>query len=145
MRTFLKNTAFLLAYMMMSPVANAESSQQVGDYVVHFNVLSTESLPPKVAKAYGIKRSKNRGFLNVSVLKKGSGFEGVEAKINVIAVNLVGQLRTLDMRKITEQNAVYYVSEFSVSHLERFTFTITVTTADNITDKIKVKHQFFTN
>jgi len=145
MRFFFKNTVLLFVWIVMSFAANAESSQQVGDYVVHFNALSTESLAPKVAKAYGIKRSKNRGFLNISVLKKGSGFEGVEAKINVTAVNLVGQLRALEMRKITEQNAVYYVSSFSVSHLENLKFTIKVTTADNTTAKIILRHQFFTN
>jgi len=143
MRLFIRN-AILLLTLMLSAVANAESSKQAGDYIVHFNALSTESLLPEIAKAYGIKRSKNRGFLNVSVLKKGSGFYGVEAKIKVIAVNLVGQLRTLDMQKITEQNAVYYVSSFAVSHLETLKFKIIVTTPDDKTTEISLKHQFYT-
>jgi len=135
----------VLALLFMSGNAFAESSQQVGNYIVHYNALSTEFLPPNVAQTYDIKRSKNRGFLNISVLKKGDNYEGVEAKVEVYAVNLVGQLRTLDMRKITEQNAVYYISDFAVSHLERFTFKIKVTTAENRTINIKLKHQFYTD
>lgn len=135
----------MLALFLISGNALAESSEQIGDYIVHYNALSTESLPAKVAKAYDIKRSKNRGFLNISVLKKGDNFESVEAKVEVTAVNLIGQLRTLDMRKITEKNAIYYISDFSVSHLENFTFKIKVTTPEYRTINIQLKHQFYTD
>ncbi len=135
----------LLALLLMSGHALAESSQKIGNYIVHYNALPTEFLPAHVAKNYDIKRSKNRGFLNISVLKQGDNYEGVEAKVEVYIVNLVGQLRHLDMRKVTEKNAVYYISDFSVSHLERMTFKIKVTTAENRTIDIKLKHQFYTD
>lgn len=125
--------------------ALAESSGSVGNYIVHYNALSTESLPPAVARAYGITRSKNRGLLNISVLKKGGGFQGVEAVIDVSATNLTGQLRNINLRKIEEQNAVYYISEFSVADQETLDFAIKVTTADNASGSFKLRQQFFTN
>lgn len=140
LRTLIFSLAFLLA-----PLASAENSKAVGDYMVHFNALSSESLPPSVAKAYGIKRSKNTGLLNISVLKKGGSFQGVEADIEVHATNLTGQLRKLSLRKITEQQAIYYISEFSVAHRETLDFDIKVTTADNSTGNISLRQQFFAN
>jgi hypothetical protein len=131
--------------LMFQSMALAESSQSLGDYIVHYNAISTESLPPAVARAYGITRSKNRGLLNISVLKKGAGYEGVEAKIDVSATNLTGQLRNIELRKIQEQNAVYYISEFSVADQETLDFSIKVTTADNQTGNMKLRQQFFSN
>ncbi len=144
MKTIIKSIICALLLGLHS-LASAESSQVVGDYVVHFNALSTESLPPAVARAYGITRSKNKGLLNISVLRKGGNFEGVEAEIEVSATNLTGQLREINLRKIQEQNAIYYISEFSVADQETLDFSIKVTTADNKTGNMKLRQQFFAN
>jgi len=130
MKTIIKLVIFTIAFGFNS-IASAESSKAIGNYIIHFNALSTESLPASVARAYGITRSKNRGLLNVSVLKKGGNFEGVEADIKASATNLTGQYRNIDLRKIEEQNAVYYISEFSVTDRETLDFSINVKTADN--------------
>jgi hypothetical protein len=137
--------ALLSLFIGFQSLAFAENSQPIGNYIVHYNALSTETLPPTVAKAYGITRSKNKGLLNISVLKKGAGFQGVDADINVSATNLTGQLRNIELRKIVEQNAVYYISEFSISDRETLDFSIQVKTADNQTGNIKLRQQFFTN
>jgi len=100
-------------FLNFQSIAFAESSQTVGNYIVHYNAISTESLPPAVARAYGITRSKNKGLLNISVLKKGAGFHGVEATIDVSATNLTGQLRDIELRKIVDQNAILYQSDYS--------------------------------
>ena len=46
------------------------TSTDIGDHVVHFSAQSTDQLPPEVARAYNIVRSKNRAMLNVSVLEE---------------------------------------------------------------------------
>ena len=51
----------------------AASDADIGDHVVHFSAQSTDQLPPEVARAYGIVRSKNRAMLNVSVIDKETG------------------------------------------------------------------------
>ena len=144
MKTLSTILLMVLASLSHLP-AWAETSQPVGDYIVHYNALSTESLPPAVAKAYGITRSKNRGLLNISVLKKGGSFAGVSADIDVSATNLTGQLRDIGLRKIEEQAAVYYISEFSVADRETLDFSIQVTTPDKAQGSIKFRQQFFSN
>jgi len=52
---------FLFSILVaLTSTAHAENSQDFGDYVVHFNALNTNHLPPTVTREYGIKRSKNR-------------------------------------------------------------------------------------
>lgn len=135
----------LLMFGLISTPLHAENSKALGDFIVHFNALSTESLPPKVAQAYGIIRSKNRGLLNVSVVRKDGLAGGVEADIKVRATNLTGQLRNIELRKIQEQDAIYYISDFNVADRETLDFFITVTTADQQTGNMSLRQQFFAN
>ncbi len=144
MKNIIKITIITLL-LSFHNIALAESSKAVGDYIVHFNALSTESLPPSVATAYGITRSKNKGLLNISVIKKGSNFEAAEAEIDVSATNLTGQLRTIELRKIKEQNAIYYISVFSVANQETLDFSIKVKTPDGKLGNISLRQQFFAN
>lgn len=125
--------------------ALAENSQKIGGYIVHYNALSTQSLPPSVARAYGITRSGNRGLLNISVLKEGGGFSGVEAKLEARATNLTGQLREITLRKVQEQKAVYYISEFSVANQETLDFSVKVTAPDGAVGFVKFRQKFYAN
>lgn len=121
------------------------SHVDIGDHVVHFSALSTDQLPPEVARAYNIVRSKNRAMLNVSVLQDGSNTP-VTADVTVKTVNLTGQLKNVTMRMIQEQEAIYYIGETPVANRETLIFDITVTPdgVDNATD-VRFKRQFFTN
>lgn len=118
----------LLVCALAAPAfALAQQSQDFGDYVVHYNALNTNLLPPQVAQAYGITRSPSRALLNVTVLKKVMNNPGtpVSASITASAVNLTGQMRELKMREIREpEGAVYYVAELPVHNLETYQFTI---------------------
>lgn len=119
-------TGALLSLAAMA--AQAEQAQDFGDYVVHYSALTTEMLPPDVAKAYDIDRSKNRALLNITVLKKVIGNPGtpVEAEVTAEATNLTGQLRTIDMRVVREDKAVYHLGTLSVSDEETFDFDVRV-------------------
>ena len=74
------------------------TSVDIGDYIVHFSAQSTDQLPPEVARAYNIVRSKNRAMLNVSVLRE-SNNSPVPAVVTVKTVNLTGQLKRVADRK----------------------------------------------
>lgn len=106
----------------------AATSADIGDYVVHFNAQSTDQLPPEVARAYNIVRSKNRAMLNVSIIRK-SDNTPVVAAVTVKATNLTGQLKNVTMRKIEEPGdsaAIYYVGDTAVANLETLIFDIGV-------------------
>lgn len=127
--------------------ARAESSQDFGDHVVHFNALTTDLLPPKVATEYKIKRSGNHALLNVVVLRKVLGAPGqpVTATVTGTATTLTGQQRELNLREIREPNAIYYIADFSVGNEETLNFRLDVR-PEGETDSYQVqfRQQFFT-
>ena len=120
-------TSLLLSITLVFPLtAAAENSKDFGEYVVHFNALATDLLPPKVARDYHITRSRNRGMVNITVLKKvlGSPGQPVHARVEARAENLVGQARDIRLREIREGKAIYYIGEFRVAHEETLKFTV---------------------
>jgi hypothetical protein len=131
----------------LSWAAQAENSQDFGDYVVHFVALSTTDLAPSVTREYDIRRSKNRGMINIAVLQKMLGTTGaaVPAKVSASATNLAGQKREIDLREIREGTAIYYIGEFPIAHEETLRFRVLVEPEDqNETHEVNFKQQFFT-
>jgi len=119
----------LLGTLFFSVPAPAQQSQDFGNYVVHYNALNTNLIPPPVAQGYGIKRSSSRALLNVTVLKKVMDTPGtpVSAAVTASATNLTGQLRELEIREIRDsEGAIYYVAEFPVHNLETYRFEVAV-------------------
>ena len=123
----------------------AASDVDIGDYVVHFSAQSTDQLPPEVARTYGIVRSKNRARLNVSVLKQDTTI-AVTADVTVRTVNLAGQLKNVTMRKIQEQEAIYYIGETGIANRETLIFNISITPegATEASD-VSFTREFYTN
>jgi len=121
------------------------TSTDIGDHVIHFSAQSTDQLPPEVARAYNIVRSKNRAMLNVSVLEEATN-SPVAAAVTVKTVNLTGQLKSVTMREINEQDAIYYIGEVPVANRETLIFDISVMPdgSDESSD-VRFKRQFFTD
>jgi len=124
----------------------AEASSVSADgFTVHFSALSTDQLPPEVARQYNIVRSKNRAMLNVSIIKQEDGSSGT-GNVTVKTVNLTGQLKNVNMRKIQEQEAVYYIGEIPVANSETLVFDISVTPEGQERPiEVRFKRQFYTN
>jgi hypothetical protein len=126
----------------------AQQSQDFGDYVVHYNALNTNLIPPQVATAYGIKRSSSRVLLNVTILKKVMGAPGtpVQAEVVASATNLTGQRRDLEIREIKDsEGAVYYLGELPVHNMETFNFVVEATpSGENQPLTVKFLQQFYT-
>ena len=121
------------------------SDANIGDHVVHFSAQSTDQLPPEVARAYNIVRSKNRAILNVSVLREEDG-TAVVAQVSVKTVNLTGQLKNVTMRQIEEGDAIYYIGEVAIANRETLVFDISVTPeGSQIVSDVRFKRQFYTD
>lgn len=129
------------------PVAQpaGATSVDIGDHVVHFSAQSTDQLPPEVARAYNLVRSKNRAMLTVSIIAKSTN-NATTAELTVKTVNLTGQLKNVNMRTITEGEAIYYIGETPIANRETLIFDISITPEgiDTATD-VRFKRQFFTN
>lgn len=117
----------------------------IGDHVVHFSAQSTDLLPPEIARAYSIVRSKNRAMLNVSVIEAATE-SPVTADVIVKTVNLTGQLKNVTMRKIEEGDAIYYIGETPVANQETLIFDISVR-PDGVerASNVRFKRQFYTD
>lgn len=117
----------------------------IGDFIVHFSAQSTDQLSPQVAQAYGIVRSKNRAMLNVTVLNEADN-KAVPATITVKAANLTGQLKDITLRRINEQDAIYYIGEVAVANRETLIFDLGVTPEGMArASTVRFKRQFFTD
>lgn len=125
--------------------AAGESSTDIGDHVVHYSAQVTAQLPIEVARLYDIVRSQNRAMLSVSVISKDTG-KSVPAVVTVKTVNLTGQLKTVNMRRIDDEDAIYYIGETSVANRETLNFDLSVTPEG--TDEpanIRFQREFFTD
>jgi len=145
----LRYLPLLLAYVLWAPFsAVAENSTTAGGFTVHYNALATADLTPVVTRAYGIKRSKHRGMLNVSVIKKQEGATGTPVLAHVAAEikALTGQNARLSMREIKEQGAIYYIGEFPIRNEEKVDFVIKVMPeGTSETFVVHMEQQFFTD
>jgi hypothetical protein len=122
-----------------------ESMKNIGGYVVHFSAQSTDQLSPEIARAYNIVRSKNRAMLNVSILREADNVS-VEADVQVKTVNLTGQLKNVTMRKVPDQEAIYYIGETPVANRETLIFDITVRPEGvDTASEVRFKRQFYTD
>jgi hypothetical protein len=145
-----KKYVMLFVFSLLAAVSNvsfAENSQDFGDYVVHFNALNTTYLPPTVTREYDIKRSKNRGMVNITVLYKTLGTAGtpVTAAIKAEATNLTGQKRDINLREVREGPAIYYIGDFPITNEETLRFHVSVKPEDQKeTYEVNFKQQFFT-
>ena len=125
-----------------------ESSKDFGAYVLYFNALLTDQLSPEIAREYGIVRSKSRAMLNVSIHRKlDSGMtEAVTGAVAASAVNLNGQLKTMTLREVREETAIYYVGELAISDGEVLIYTVDATPSNEPGQSrftVRFKKQFF--
>jgi hypothetical protein len=136
----------LLAGLGLGP-ALAENATKIPGYTIHHNAITTDQLTPDVARSYGIQRSRNRGLLNVSVIKDVPGTTGTAATATVKATsrNLQGLIRELPMREVRDGTAVYYLGEFPVEHQETLSFTVQVRPQGETTSyTAELSQEFFT-
>jgi hypothetical protein len=138
----------LLALALVPAAVQAENATSVGDYVVHHNAFTTSTLRPEVARAYDVPRSKNRGMVVITVLKRvmGTTAEPVAATIRGDAYNLSRQNRGVQFREVNEGNAIYYLATFRVDNEETLDFNLEVQPQGR--DRpihVEFRQQFFTD
>ena len=145
---YILSIIFLAGLFIIPGKAEAQQAQDFGDYVVHYNALNTNFIPPQVAQGYGIKRSSSRALLNLTVLKKVLDNPGtpVSAQVTASGTNLTGQRREIETRELREsEGAIYYIGEFPIHNLETYNFNIEVKVEGEDTPLVvKFRQQFYT-
>jgi len=138
----------LLATLLLSSIAavsHAEISQKFGPLEIHYNAMTTDELSPEVARANKIDRSKTRGLVTMSVLKRNpvGAPSPVPAKLTVYVTNLNQQLANVEMREIKEGTAIYYLGEFRVNPPDTLKFTASIEVAGEPKIEMVFKQKFY--
>ena len=141
----MKRLLAALCLCSLATVAHAEIMQKFGPFEIHYNALTTDSLLPEVARNYKIERSKTRGLVTMSVLKKNKlgALTPVPAKVTVYVTNLTRQLANVNMREVREGAAIYYLGEFRVAPPDTLTFTATVEVPGELKQEMTFDQKFF--
>ncbi|NKI35029.1 DUF4426 domain-containing protein [Wenzhouxiangella sp. XN79A] len=117
--------AVAAALLLAAGAAPAQQAERFGPYEVHYNALNTNLLTPEVARAYGIQRAGTRAMLNVTVLHTEDN-RAVPATVTASATNLTNQRRSIELREVRDQEAIYYLGTFRVTDEEWMNFSIEV-------------------
>ena len=139
-----------LLILLMHPLENLQAQQAstFGDYEVHYSAVNSDFISVQVAQSYDIKRSPNRALLSIAILDVSKAELGLPVKgtVTAQATNLIGNRFEIEMREIIEQQeAIYYIGEFSIHNLETFRITVNVTPINQaVPFEVKFQKQFYT-
>ena len=137
------NVVILLLLATFSTISQANNMKKLGNMNVHYIALNATFLTPKIAKAYGIERSRYNGLVNISVLdntKKGTPAKTVSIKGK--AQNLAGQNKTLEFVEVKEGESIYYLAQVKYSNEETIRFDLTISDGEE-TQSLKFSQKFY--
>tara|TARA_B110000444_G_C18579461_1_gene473251 strand:+ start:64 stop:516 length:453 start_codon:yes stop_codon:yes gene_type:complete len=141
----LKTIFLTLFFIVNCSTVFAEQSKQFGPYTIHYSVVNTTFLTPKVAAAYNITRGKKRAMVNIAIREKTPELQS-RAKAAIVtgrSWDLI-QGQKLKFREIREKNAIYYIADVRFINEEFRWFEISVISNPNKPPHIfKFKQQFY--
>ena len=127
--------------------ASARQSQRFGPYELHYSVVNSTFVDPKVAASYQITRGKDKAFLNLAVREHvGDRSEGRPMQLKGRSWDLLGRSGELEFQEIREGQAIYYIAQFEFSNEEWRHFEIFFRPEGATeTYTFKHKHQMYEN
>ena len=139
-------TAGLFVLVLLALPVQAQQSEMFGPYELHYSVVNTTFLDPKVAAAYGITRGEKRAILNLSVREHvGESTEPRSMMLKGKTWDLI-QNQPLEFQEIKEEQAMYYIAEFKFINEEwRFFEVYFRPEGADETYTFKLKHQLYIN
>ncbi|MBT5387742.1 MAG: DUF4426 domain-containing protein [Porticoccaceae bacterium] len=122
MKTLILSLGLLLAgvsYAVEEPLY-----KQHGDYSIFYSAFNSSFIAPDIAVANNIVRGKDKGIVNIAMVKDlGKGEEG---EVTGTVSNILQQTQTLEFVAVREQNTVYYLAPFEFDNEDFLTFKIRV-------------------
>jgi hypothetical protein len=119
--------ALMLFLLLVPRHSQGQSTQDLGDYVVHYSAISTQQLPADAAAQYGIERAGNRGLLNIAVQAKRGDTAMVRANVSATVSDLTGHAQPVRFHETSENDAFDYLGEFPLNGSGSYVFTVNVT------------------
>jgi hypothetical protein len=143
----MKYLPLLIALLCISGQTGAQQSEMFGPFELHYSVVNTTFLDPKIAATYGITRGEKRAILNLAVREHlaDGGTEARTIQIKGRTWDLI-QNQFLQFKEIREGQAIYYIAQFKFINEEWrfFEMDFRPEGADQ-TYTFKFKHQLYIN
>lgn len=125
----MKLAVTLIAMLLAMPglAAAQQRVEDFGEYQIHYAAFPSTFLPPEVAAANDLRRSKSIGIVNIAIMTEGEegGLKTVAGQVEGKVLNDVRQPTFLAFRRIREGEAVYFIAEYQYREGELMTFQIT--------------------
>jgi hypothetical protein len=105
---------------LFGSAANAQLSERFGPYELHYSVVNTTFIEPRVAAEYGLARGSRRAIVNLSLrehLEDGSTVAR-EMDLEGHSQDLTQSRIDFDFIKVVEGPAIYYIGEFTFINRE---------------------------
>ena len=119
----------LLASAVFSEPVKQSHVEQHGELKIFYSAFDSSFLTPEIAVAYNFVRGKDRGLVNIAVVKTLG--KGIPAKVTGVVKNIFQQTQQLEFVAIKEQSTVYYLAPFEFENEDLLTFKINVTAGDS--------------
>ena len=105
----------------------AQSPQRFGDLLVYHNTFNSSFLQPDIAAATGLQRGPRQGVVNIAVQRNSAdGPQAVDARIQGTVKNLLQQTTPLQFIRVKEQEAVYFVANYTAGQRGLLQFEVKV-------------------
>ena len=104
-----------------------QSPQRFGDLLIHHNTFNSSYLQPDIAAAAGLQRGPRQGVVNISVQRlTDEGMQVVDARLEGTVTNLLQQSTPLQFIRIQEQDAIYFVANYTAGQRGLLQFEVRV-------------------
>ena len=113
-----------LASVTTASAADENFYKQHGDYKIFYSAFGSSFLTPEIAVANNIVRGKDKGLVNIAVVKELG--TGTSAKVTGKVFNILQQTQFLEFTAVREQDTLYYLAPFEFDNQDYLTFEITV-------------------
>lgn len=130
-----------LLALLLADGARAERMQRLGGYEVHYSLIPTLMLKPEIAAGYGISRGRDRALLNLSIIDPDQG--PVQVSLQGTARDLLGLVRPLEFREVTEGQAVYYLATLRHDDQEVLRFVVDIDTPDGRSQRLDFQQKMY--
>ena len=124
MQTLKWQLIFLFIFFGDNTYANDSIFKQVGEYKIFFSAFNSSFIPADIASSYKIVRGKDRGLVNVSIMKDIA--VGVPAQIKGEVSNILQQSQKLKFFPVQEGKSLYYLAPFEFDNEDYLTFSINI-------------------
>ncbi len=139
-------TLLFIACAWLGARAANDTQQTFAGYEIVYSAFNSSFISPEVAATYHIIRGKDRGLVNIAVLKTGADVNigGKPALVTGYVSNILGQRQQLAFVEVNEGTATYYLAPFRFQNEDFMTFKIRVQQdPDKPADELSFQRTFY--